>query len=93
MPMKSYNQPQLHGMFVALTPTKSFFLGDGYNYWGIELIRKLRDPDYQGTARFPYNTLCDMWLRRLGSNQHRYTIQCTMSVNLFNEKVCISYSK
>jgi len=77
----------------SVDTNKIFFLGDGYNYWGIELIRKLRDPDYQGTARFPYNTLCDMWLRRLGSNQHRYTIQCTMSVNLFNEKVCISYSK
>jgi len=45
------------------------------------------DVDYQGSKRFPYITYCDFEVRRMGQNIHRYTVQCVLPVNLFNEKV------
>lgn len=37
-------------------------------------------------ARFPKVTMCDFKVRRLGA-VHNYSIQCALTVNLFNEKV------
>jgi len=62
-------------------------LGDGYHQYGMQVLAQLNDPDYPGSRMFPYVTYCDFWVRRMGGNQHRYTVQCVLPVNLFNEKV------
>ena len=62
-------------------------LGDGYHYYGTEQLMALQDPNYKGSMRFPYVTMCDFHVRRMGGNLHRYTVQCVLPVNLFNEKV------
>ena len=71
-------------------------VGDGYHHYGPQVLAQINDPDYAGSSRFPYITFCDFWVRRMGGNQHRYTVQCVLSVNLFNEKVRVrlaDYSK
>jgi hypothetical protein len=62
-------------------------IGDGYNAYGTHMLSSLRDPDYRGSKMFPYITFCDFWVRRMGGNQHRYTVQCVLPVNLFHDKV------
>ncbi|XP_067940722.1 innexin unc-9-like [Watersipora subatra] len=64
-------------------------LGDGYSAYGTEQLKALQNPDYSGSVRFPYVTFCDFWVRRLGGNMQRYTVQCVLPVNLFNEKVFV----
>lgn len=64
-------------------------LGTGYHYYGTEMLRALQDPNFSGSVRFPYVTMCDFWVRRMGHNQQRYTVQCVLPVNLFNEVVFV----
>lgn len=67
--------------------------GDGYHYYGLEVMRALRDPDFRGSNRFPYVTMCDFTVRRMGGNNQQYTVQCVLPVNLFNEKVRATISR
>lgn len=73
----------------SLIVLSNVLIGDGYHYYGTEVLQAFRDPNFRGTVRFPYVTFCDFWVRRMGGNQHRYTVQCVLPVNLFNEKVFI----
>lgn len=69
----------------------SGMVGDeNYHYYGIDKLRRLQDPEYKGNIIFPYVTLCDFMVRRMGENIHRYTVHCVLPVNLFNEKVTLS---
>jgi len=63
-------------------------LGDGYTNFGYASVRDLtKGLDWQTSPVFPQITICSFEIRRLGQNIHRYTVQCLLSVNLFNEKV------
>ena len=63
------------------------FLGNDYHLFGFEIIgRLLRGLDWGESKRFPRVTLCDFHIREIGIT-HRYTVQCVLPINLFNEKI------
>lgn len=62
-------------------------LDSGYRVYGIDALKALTGGhDWAATGLFPRVTMCDVKVRRLG-NVHRYTVQCVLPVNLFNEKI------
>jgi hypothetical protein len=63
------------------------FLGNEYHLFGFEVVAKfLRGLDWGESKRFPRVTLCDFHIREVGI-VHRYTVQCVLPINLFNEKI------
>ena len=65
------------------------FLGNDFLILGIEVLTKVwNGDDWSQINRFPRVTLCDFRIREVGI-VHRYTVQCVLSINLFNEKIFI----
>ena len=78
-------------LFLANVFTQFFILdnilGQEFHTYGADVIRMAsQGQDWTETARFPRVAMCDMLIRRLG-NPHTYTIQCALTMNLFNEKI------
>jgi len=68
----------------------NMFLGPNFNIFGFQVIQDvMRGKDFWESPRFPRVTMCDFVIRTLGENNHRNTIQCTLPINLFNEKIFI----
>ncbi|KAI1731520.1 innexin domain-containing protein [Ditylenchus destructor] len=71
------------GQFVLLNS----FIGRGYNMWGWTALTSLwSGTDWLDSPVFPRVSLCDFRVRRL-ANMHRYTVQCVLMINMFNEKI------
>jgi len=65
------------------------FLGNDFLLLGIEVLSKVWvGDDWSQLKRFPRVTMCDFRIREVGI-VHRYTVQCVLSINLFNEKIFI----
>ncbi|XP_061165296.1 innexin unc-9-like isoform X1 [Saccostrea echinata] len=66
------------------------FLGsDKFYIYGYEVVHSiLTENDWTRTHRFPRVTLCDFDLRQM-TNVQRWTLQCVLPVNLYNEKFFI----
>lgn len=64
------------------------FMGPNFNIYGFDVIRDIANGrDFWESPRFPRITMCDFVIRTLGENNQRNTIQCTLPINLFNEKI------
>lgn len=65
------------------------FLGNDYIFLGFDVMSKVwYGEDWAQLERFPRVTMCDFKIREVGIT-HRYTVQCVLSINLFNEKIFI----
>ncbi|KAE9416424.1 hypothetical protein Angca_009129, partial [Angiostrongylus cantonensis] len=63
------------------------FLGQNDPYWGIHILSDiLTGTDWELSGNFPRIAMCDFQVRVLGNSQ-RYSIQCVLSLNMFNEKI------
>lgn len=63
------------------------FLGNKFYVFGVEVIQAfLAGLDWTMSPRFPRVTLCDIDRRQL-QNVNRYTLQCVIPINLYNEKI------
>ncbi|CAF0857280.1 unnamed protein product [Rotaria sordida] len=79
-------------LYVINTMTQFFllntFLSFNFTSFGPQGINKIfTEGDWFESPRFPRVTMCDFMVRRLGSNQHWYAVQCTLPINMFNEKI------
>ena len=65
------------------------FLGTDFNVYGFEVLESLyKGEDWTYSPRFPRVTLCDFEIRQM-TNLQRWTVQCVLPINLFNEKIFI----
>ena len=65
------------------------FLGTKYHMYGFEVLDNLyHNRDISQSDRFPRVTMCNFKIR-LPGNVQRYTVQCALPINLFNEIIFI----
>ena len=63
------------------------FIGNDYHAFGIEIIEMLMSgQEWHELRHFPRVTYCDFKIREIG-NQHDWTVQCVLRINLFNEVI------
>lgn len=65
------------------------FIGNDYHAFGVEIIEMLLSgQEWHEMRHFPRVTYCDFKIREIG-NQHDWTVQCVLRINLFNEVIYI----
>ncbi|ELU15137.1 hypothetical protein CAPTEDRAFT_215984 [Capitella teleta] len=64
-------------------------LGYDYHLFGLQALSHLvYGTPWHPSERFPRVSLCDFKIRQ-NTNVHRYTVQCVLPINIFNEKIFV----
>lgn len=65
-------------------------LGTNYTFYGFQVLHQLAtEGSFDSSRHFPTITLCDFEIRSIGRTIP-YSVQCTLPVNIFNEKIFIT---
>ncbi|KAI6187271.1 Innexin [Aphelenchoides besseyi] len=63
------------------------FLDQNNHAWGADILRDIiNGKDWETSGNFPRVAFCDFTIRTM-ANVKRYTIQCVLMLNMFNEKI------
>lgn len=66
-----------------------FLQTDDYTFYGYGVMSDLiQGKPWENSGNFPRVSLCDLTIRRL-ANEHRYTVQCVLVLNIFTEKIFV----
>ena len=68
----------------------SILLGiKNYHFFGFEILNRMgKGVDLVSNHYFPKVSHCDFKIRELG-NDHHYTVQCVLAINIFTEKIYV----
>ncbi|CAD5210591.1 unnamed protein product [Bursaphelenchus xylophilus] len=73
----------LVGQFIMMNQ----FLGQDNHLWGFNILHDITmGRDWELSGNFPRVALCDFTVRTL-ANVQRFSIQCVLMLNMFNEKI------
>ncbi|KIH49897.1 Innexin, partial [Ancylostoma duodenale] len=68
---------------------KGWFMGAG-NLHGLRVVvDALNGRQWKNSGNFPRVTFCDLEVRELGGAVHRWSLQCVLMINMFNEKIFV----
>lgn len=68
------------------------FLGENFMWFGYNFLSSILKGNgwtVSNSEYFPKVTLCDFMIREIGNlnKSHRYTVQCVLPINLFNQQI------
>uniref|UniRef100_A0A183UDZ3 Innexin n=1 Tax=Toxocara canis TaxID=6265 RepID=A0A183UDZ3_TOXCA len=79
----------LVNVIVQLYILNKFLRTDKYEWYGIGVIQDiLNGTEWGSSGYFPRVSLCDFTVRQVGNIQ-RYSVQCVLVINMFNEKIFV----
>uniref|UniRef100_F1L583 Innexin n=1 Tax=Ascaris suum TaxID=6253 RepID=F1L583_ASCSU len=79
----------LINVILQLYILNKFLRTDKYQWYGIGVIQDiLSGSEWGSSGYFPRVSLCDFTVRQVGNIQ-RYSVQCVLVINMFNEKIFV----
>ncbi|MCP9264473.1 Innexin [Dirofilaria immitis] len=79
----------LANAILQLSILNKFLRTDTSNWYGFDVIRDIiNGTEWTTSGYFPRVSVCDFTVRQVGNIQ-RYSVQCVLVINMFNEKIFV----